>query len=534
MLVRTQPPDASTPLGTAAPNGLPKPRGAAANADGARAASEPRSPGGQRRLTILHFNDVYEIDARAREPVGGVSRFTSLLASYASEDPCVIFSGDFLAPSLLSTETHGMHMIPFFNRMNIKACVLGNRTLRPPRRAPPPARRPRGVCAWPSRAASSARAPPRPRPDDFDHGLEHTAAAMAAANFPFLLSNAVDLSTGKQLAGAARTLVLEHSGVRIGFIGLIEEEWLATLACIEPSQVRYTDYVAVARELEPWLRAEEGCELVVALTHCRLPNDRRLAAECPGLDLILGGHDHDAFREVVHGVPLVKSGTDFRELTKLVLTLPAAAQAEAAGAGPAGGAREPAAPRSSGRRCEVAWERLLVTSDIPEDAEAAAMVAECGKELAKSMGIVVAELGTPLDFRFAHIRTRETNGSNFIADVLRGATPAAEIALVNCGTLRAVRARRGPPALTSAPAPHRASLPSRRPLPCPSAPAPGRRAPARPADGARPGHAAADARRDVRARAERAAAARRAREQRFDVAQARGPLPRRLGRALCL
>jgi hypothetical protein len=93
-------------------------------------------------------------------------------------------------------------------------------------------------------------------------------------------------------------LILEHGGVRIGLMGLIEEEWLSTLAQIEPAQVAYTDYVAVARELEPWLRREARCELVIALTHSREPNDHRLALECPGLDLILGGHDHDSHRKV--------------------------------------------------------------------------------------------------------------------------------------------------------------------------------------------------------------------------------------------
>lgn len=278
--------------------------------------------------------------------------------------------------------------------------------------------------------------------DDFDHGLEHTTAAMNAANFPFLLSNAVDLRTGEPLAGALRTLVIEHSGIRIGLIGLIEEEWLATLACVEPSQVQYTDFVAVANELEPRLR-EEGCELVFALTHSRLPNDKRLAAQCPGLDLILGGHDHDAFREVVNGVPVIKSGTDFRELTAISLAILAAPCARAEN-GPPGGVRDShAAARLRRARCEVRWEGLLVTSDIPEDEEAAAMVSECSRELASSMNTVLAELAAPLDFRFASIRTEETSGSNFIADLLASAVPSAHVVLFNSGTLRAVSRRAG-------------------------------------------------------------------------------------------
>ena len=37
----------------------------------------------------------------------------------------------------------------------------------------------------------------------------------------------------------------------------------------------------------------QGCELVIALSHMRTFNDLRLLEETEGIDLILGGHDHD-------------------------------------------------------------------------------------------------------------------------------------------------------------------------------------------------------------------------------------------------
>jgi len=43
----------------------------------------------------------------------------------------------------------------------------------------------------------------------------------------------------------------------------------------------------------------QGAEFVVALTHMRGPNDRRLAEQATGIDLILGGHDHDYFSQEV-------------------------------------------------------------------------------------------------------------------------------------------------------------------------------------------------------------------------------------------
>jgi len=245
---------------------------------------------------------------------------------------------------------------------------------------------------------------------------------MAESNFPYLLSNAVHARTGEPLAGARRWAVVDHEGVRVGLMGLIEEEWLATLTCLEPGDVRYTDYAETARELEPFLRAR-GCDLVVALTHSRSPNDERLAREAPGLDLILGGHDHDVYRRVVAGTPVIKSGTDFRELTRVVVTL---------GEGPA-------RPDGGPRRPAVEWSAVPVLAADPVDREAEAMVREYNEGLAKTMDVVVGAAGTDLDFRFARIRTGETSGANWVADeMLRaGQAHGAHAALVNSGTLRA-------------------------------------------------------------------------------------------------
>lgn len=51
-------------------------------------------------VTILHFNDVYNIEARNEEPVGGAARFSSVIKSFASIQPLVLFSGDIFSPSM--------------------------------------------------------------------------------------------------------------------------------------------------------------------------------------------------------------------------------------------------------------------------------------------------------------------------------------------------------------------------------------------------------------------------------------------------
>ena len=50
-------------------------------------------------LSIVHFNDVYEVQERSREPVGGAARFKAKVDSIRKLNPLVVFSGDCLNPS---------------------------------------------------------------------------------------------------------------------------------------------------------------------------------------------------------------------------------------------------------------------------------------------------------------------------------------------------------------------------------------------------------------------------------------------------
>eukprot|EP00435_Cladocopium_sp_Y103_P065214 s211_g27.t1 len=56
------------------------------------------------------------------------------------------------------------------------------------------------------------------------------------------------------------------------------------------------------------LLKDQGCEFIVALTHLSLVNDKELAEKCEGINVILGGHDHDPFFLVHRGVLIAKCG----------------------------------------------------------------------------------------------------------------------------------------------------------------------------------------------------------------------------------
>lgn len=132
------------------------------------------------------------------------------------------------------------------------------------------------------------------------------------------MSNVVDNETGRPLGGGKISHFILHNQISIGLIGLVEREWLETLPTIDPTEVTYIDYVEAGNRLARELR-NEGCDLIIALTHMRTPNDITLAEKCNGIDIILGGHDH--VREVteINGKMIVKSGTDFQQFSVITI-----------------------------------------------------------------------------------------------------------------------------------------------------------------------------------------------------------------------
>ena len=66
-------------------------------------------------LTILHFNDVYNVEG-AGKPAGGAARFAAALraerarAAAGGRDALCVFSGDCMNPSIMSTVVRGEQM----------------------------------------------------------------------------------------------------------------------------------------------------------------------------------------------------------------------------------------------------------------------------------------------------------------------------------------------------------------------------------------------------------------------------------------
>ncbi|CAD7703210.1 unnamed protein product [Ostreobium quekettii] len=126
---------------------------------------------------------------------------------------------------------------------------------------------------------------------DLDFGLENFEKFAGACAFPWLVANILDKDTGEPIGGMGRVWMVETSGVKVGVVGLVEHEWLATLATVDEGDLHYIDFISEGAKQAAHLR-EQGAELVVAVTHMRAPNDRKLLEHVMGVDIVCGGHDH--------------------------------------------------------------------------------------------------------------------------------------------------------------------------------------------------------------------------------------------------
>ncbi|KAG9017477.1 hypothetical protein FRB90_001121 [Tulasnella sp. 427] len=365
-------------------------------------------------LNLVHFNDVYRVTPQKLPGTSktiDVTQFAELLDSIRSalpkatsegndvEDGLVLFSGDVFSPSVESSVTRGSHMVPVMNELRPDVSLTGNH--------------------------------------DFDFGYHHLQKLIQDCKFPWLLSNIKDTDTGGPPQGLSRFKVFERSGIRIGVIGLVEKEWIATVNSW-PSNFQYQPMDEVGVELSKLLRDPEGeykCDLILALTHARIPNDITLAKQLgavpesdkrcheQGVDMIFGGHDHMYYigkgisewegynsdepqlgAEADDGVLIIKTGTDFRDLSSMEVELVD---------GPEGSARKKLVKSVKGKH-------HIISPEMPSSQGMKQLLSTLLKDVGSALKAPVYLISVePSAGSALYSRTEESASGNWFADVLR-------------------------------------------------------------------------------------------------------------------
>ncbi len=130
-------------------------------------------------------------------------------------------------------------------------------------------------------------------------------ARAARMHHPLVCTNLVD-TKGRDLP-FARSLLLDHAGVRVHVLGLLIMQYPAGSAWERIFGWRFLDPIAVVREFSAGIPDDD---VLVVLSHIGLSLDRKLAAAVPRIDLLLGGHSHDTLEQplFVGDVPIVHAG----------------------------------------------------------------------------------------------------------------------------------------------------------------------------------------------------------------------------------
>ena len=305
-------------------------------------------------VRFLSINDVYVADTMA-DGQGGLARVATVRRRLADQGPVLfILAGDLLSPSLLSKYYNGRQMVEALDSAKLNYATFGNH--------------------------------------EFELPVDTLNARIAESTFKWLSSNCT-LSDGTPFPKVLPWDTVRVSGHKVGLFGL-------TLQGPYRKQVRCTSPDSAAHLAIDTLAAQ-GAELIVAITHQNVEADRDLFGREPRLDLILGGHEHEAHDSVVSGRHVLKADANSRTAQFVTLW---------------GGKGE--------------WRQAVglvhIDSRLPDDSLVAPVVQAWEDSLRQRLGPerIIGRTAVPIDARDAIGRSQETLLGDLVTDAMRAGTTA--------------------------------------------------------------------------------------------------------------
>lgn len=216
-----------------------------------------------RHLTIIHANDTHSHLDPSREGDGGVIERAAFIDSVRRADGrknvLLLHAGDFNQGSPYYTVLGGDLEVDLVNALGYDCICLGNH--------------------------------------EFDNGIEHLTARVARLDCKTVCAN-YDFSSfelGKYVHPYA---VFDRGGYKIGIIGLLCDikKVVSSQTADRIPRVEGSDADIVNR-WAAFLKDEQHCDLVIALTHIGYQEDMALAPLLHGVDVIVGGHSHTHLAE---------------------------------------------------------------------------------------------------------------------------------------------------------------------------------------------------------------------------------------------
>lgn len=333
------------------------------------------------RFKILQVNDVYKIEGLESGAIGGMARVRALRTLLESDGTPVLLlhGGDALYPSVMSKYLEARPMVDVMNRLDGDANVMDDRMI---------------VTFG-------------------NHEFDKTTpdillARLADSQFHWLSTNVdrcVEGKCGDAFPRTDRTLLLDLGGTRVGFFGL------SYPGAAGDKYARTREVIPAAKDAVAQLRAQ-GARVIIGITHEEMWDDVKLAKSVPGIDAIIGGHDHIYMQQREGSTWITKADADAKSVIVYDVTV-------------AGGA--------------VRTTPLRISMDVtvPKDAAVDAQVRTWLDTLAQKLGgnTTIGTTKYLLEGVEPAVRGRETALGDLLADVAR-AKMGTDIAFINGGGIR--------------------------------------------------------------------------------------------------
>ena len=256
---------------------------------------------------------------------------------------------------------------------------------------------------------------------DADYGPEKFAECLATIEYPMLGSNvlAADKQPLFQVAGKTYQ-IYELDGIKIGVFALAgpDFERLVKPEIRPAAGATFADRVQTAEQVVQQLRDVEQVDAIVLIGHALYEDDLALAQTVPGIDLILGTHSHRLQELFTIDGTSTRYIAPFQYLTYLSKVELIFDQTD--------------------QLVDIRGQLVLMSNDLPEDAERAAQVAQLQAELEadpqyaplfEEIGSAAVELSTNNQVQ------GESVLGNFVMDIVRR-DAQAQVALSTSSSFR--------------------------------------------------------------------------------------------------
>lgn len=235
------------------------------------------------------------------------------------------------------------------------------------------------------------------------YGPENLSRLAKTASFPIMAANLVWAETGRLVEGAVPYQLVEIGPIRMGLIGVT-----ALSTAYTSFGVRSYSPVPIVAELAKHL-TDAGATIIAVLSHLGLDEDTALARAVDKIDVIVGGHSHDALEEplVINGTLVNQAGFHGRHLGRIDLEV----------------------DNTSGRILNSKGS-LLPVETSETDGEIVEAIEKQVQDVQKQLGRFVGQTATFLNVEYF----QECGLGDLLADVLRERMEA-EVAFVVSGML---------------------------------------------------------------------------------------------------